>query len=119
MMEEEKCSIVNLKKLKGSKGAKGLIKGIEKANIVAFGVSISPCEKFWYLTEDRDILYCYDLSGKEEMKFDRSSRDGPAYLTKPNQEPFDYLRTFNEDMYVVLGNKKFIHIFHATSNGKL
>ena len=64
MMEEEKCSVVNVKKLKGLKKAQGLIKGVETFNIIAFGVSISPCEKFWYLTEDRDILYCYDLVGK-------------------------------------------------------
>lgn len=41
-------------------------------------------------------------------------------MTLLEEEKYEYLRTFNEDLYVALGNSKVIDIFHPNSNdGKL
>lgn len=41
-------------------------------------------------------------------------------MTPPNTEKYEYLRVFNEDMYVALGNRKMVDIFKPNiRDGKL
>ena len=53
------------------------------------------------------------------MVYDRSNSE-VKYLTPPGAEKYTYLRTFNEDMYILLGNKQVLDIFKPNSStGKL
>ena len=54
------------------------------------------------------------------MVYDCSNNTETKYLTPPNIDKYEYLRVFNEDMYVALGNKKVVDIFKPdSSDGKL
>ena len=72
----------------------------------------------FYLTRKGNFLYGYDFSSKTDFKCFREVGE-KKYLTSASEEKSQYLRTFSEDLYVILGNQKFIDIIHPDKNGRI
>lgn len=83
--------------------------------IIDFGVAILPSETIYYLDKEVSALYSIDLQTGEEFVFDCSNTETRC-LTPPNTDKYEYLRVFNGDMYVALGNRKVADIFKLNKN---
>lgn len=76
--------------------------------IISYGISIR-AERLFYLTEEKNVLYSHGITDHRELEICHLTiKDSCVFksLRLNNEMPYDYVKCFNEDLCVVLGNSQ-------------
>jgi hypothetical protein len=78
-------------------------------------------ERIFYLTSERNILHSFLLHDQTKLEICHIvnvTAKTLKYLTLSNEKKYAYVKTFNEDIYIVLANEERVDVIEPNNAGK-